>query len=120
MINLKNNIPTTISEAVDLLFNSLDKKEIDFIKNSSADSLHFSTGMAIRNNWGLWQKSSLRKDVIEKYYIAHADDISSLILDWVYAKVQGKEFNPLEHCKEYHEHWKQFGKTSLEAGEILE
>lgn len=50
----------------------------------------------LRNSWSLWATDSpIKRDAMEKYKISHADDISGLILEWVYAKVCGVKFDPL-------------------------
>lgn len=114
-------VPSTIEEAINHIVESLDEKECEFIR-SSGDSvvIHHTVGRYIRNNWSLWSPDTpLKRDAVETYQIAHADDISGLIFDWVYAKVQGIPFDPQECCERFHEHWAQAqfgGQTSLEAG----
>ena len=78
---------------------------------------HFGTGLTIRNQWSLWEADSpLQRDAAARYGIAHADDISGLIVAWARAIAAGDPFSPLEHCKRYHEHWQRMGTDSLSAG----
>ena len=121
IIKLKpnNNVPTTIEKAVQQIISSCSEKDLEFIRNNPSASVHFDYGMGLRNNWGLWKKDSpLKLDAIKTYNIAHADDISGLILEWVFEKIKTGSFDPIEHCKIYHEHWKKLGYTSLEAGGV--
>lgn len=112
--------PTTIAEAVDRIVTGLSDQDRDFIKKNSPSAVHFSAGMAMRNAWGLWKKDSpIKLDAIDKYKIAHADDISGLIHSWVWARVRGEDFDPVKHCDTFHEHWRKTSNmTSLEAGGV--
>jgi hypothetical protein len=116
-INLETKIPTTIAEAVDLIVDGLDEKEREVILNNPSESMHFSAGMGLRNGWGLWQKDSpVKLDAVKTYGIAHADDLSGLIMEWAWAKVRGEDFDPFVYCKKYEDHWAKYGITPLEAG----
>lgn len=93
--------------------NDEEETEIPF----TSASVHFSAGMFVRNSWSLWAPDSpLKRDAVERYGIAHADDISGLIFDWVFAEVRGETFDPKKTCDRYHEHWRKYGTNSLEAG----
>ena len=57
----KKQKPSTITEAVNSLLSDLPIETKHQIKNSSEDGLinfHFGLGMAIRNEFGLWNKDS--------------------------------------------------------------
>lgn len=114
----KNWVPSTIAEAVDNIVAGADEEERKYIKESTPESNHFFGGMAMRNGWKLWEKETpLKRDAVETYKIAHADDISSLILDWAWAKVRGEEFDAASACERFHTHWReQSGMSSLQAG----
>lgn len=60
--------------------------------------------------------SPFKRDAVIPYKIAHADDISGLILAWVFALVRNKPFDPQEHCQLYHLHLDNYGLTALEDG----
>lgn len=112
--------PQTIRELVVYLCSQLRKEGRDYILANDSSSIHFSAGMSLRNDFGLWNKESpLVQDAIKTYGIAHADDISGLVYDWVWAIIRSEEFNPLLCVERFHKHWKQFGQTSLEAGGII-
>ena len=110
-------IPSTIENAVDTIIDSLsfeDKGEI--LKNLLSVSVHHTIGRYLRNSWSLWNPDTpLKRDAVNTYGIAHADDISGLIIEWTWAKVLEIEFDPLVFVKKYHQHWARCGMTSLEA-----
>lgn len=112
-------VPSTIEAAVDHIVKVLEEDELKFIvqENGSTAVIHHTAGRYMRNTWSLWSPDTpLKRDAVNKYLIAHPDDISGLIFDWVFAKVRGESFDPQECCNRFHEHWKQYGQTSLEAG----
>ncbi len=52
--------PSTVSEVVNILFETLSDEDKDAVKNVSEDNLnffHFSLGNFIRNSFGLWGKN---------------------------------------------------------------
>ena len=112
-------VPSTIEDAVNHLFGNLTeehKEQILEIDNSA--QIHHTIGRFLRNSWSLWEKDTpLKNDAIQTYEIAHADDISGLILGWLFAKVRNKDFDPILYCESFHKHWAQFGITSIEAGQ---
>ena len=114
-------VPSTIERAVDHIVESLaDEEKRDIRFASSQDSLcagHHTVGRYIRNEWSLWEPDSpLKRNAVETYGIAHADDISGLIIEWVFAKIKRREFDPIKHVQIYHEHWVAAGTDSLKAG----
>lgn len=114
----ENFVPTSVKEAVDCIIESLtpeDKDEIE--KMPSSSMVHHTVGRHLRNSWSLWERdTALRLNAVNMYGIAHPDDISGLVLEWVFSTVKGLEFSPHKHCERYHAHWKMFGTDSLTAG----
>jgi hypothetical protein len=113
-----DSVPSTVSDAVDMIVGSLSDEERDLIANTSEPaSIHHTVGRFIRNSWSLWENDSpLKRDAVERYGIAHADDISGLIFHWVWSRIWEMEFDPVAHCQRYHDHWRRQGTNSLEAG----
>lgn len=115
-------IPKTIDEAVELVIKNLKPEDRGFILNDPPSLIHHTAGRNMRNNWGLWdnpEQSPLKKDAIEKYKLAHADDISGLIYEMVWAKVRGKTFDVKAYCDSIEAHWQGVcGKTALQAGGV--
>jgi hypothetical protein len=106
--NFNNNkIPNTLEDAVNELYNSMTKKEMEYIKENGAISCHFGMGGAIRNNWGLWKGSCLQEHFKSKYGLGHADDMSGLILLGLDNLCNGKPYDEgvLEEVERYKRHW---------------
>lgn len=115
-----DRVPNTMEEAVATLvagFSETDKATVRGL--SSPAAMHFGLGGAMRNNWSFWEDTPLRRDCVARWRIAHADDLSGLLLAWVFARLRDEPFDPEEHCEIYHEHWKETaGMTALEAAGI--
>lgn len=111
-----------MEEAVEMLvagFSETDKATVRGLESPAA--MHFGLGMAMRNNWSFWEDTPLRRDCIAKWKIAHGDDLSGLMLAWVFHRLRDEPFDPEEHCKTYHSHWKETaGMTALEAAGMVE
>lgn len=75
-------------------------------------------GMGMRNTWSFWSDTPIRRECIERWKIAHGDDLWGLLSAWATAKILGEPFDPEKHCERYHEHWKASGLTALEAAGI--
>ena len=107
--------PTTIDEAIEILFSSLEADDIAFIKDpeSSSVSLHFTVGMGLRNYWHLWAEESPIKDDFKKRFnlFGHADDMSGMILDAVWAKVRGEDVDKVIKIAAdgFNAHWMNIG-----------
>jgi len=115
----QDSVPSTVKAAVDILVARMDdddKKHIRTLKDKGA-SVHHTIGRFVRNSWSLWEPDSpLKRDAVNTYWIAHADDISGLIMAWVWAEVRNEEFDPHKECERFHKHWNGYGTDSLSAG----
>lgn len=112
-------VPDTIAGAVQHILDNLTESEREAIRRSpGSHTVHHTIGQHFRNSWSLWEPDTpLKRDAVATYRIAHADDISGLMLEWVWARVRGEDFDPREHVEHYHAHWAKYEKqTSLEAG----
>lgn len=94
MKNKNNIIPKNLEECIITLEKNLSKKEIEALKNGilTPISLHSSLGMAIRNNWGLWQDSELKK-WFNNLGIQHPDDMSGIILKSFVNHLKGEKID---------------------------
>jgi len=95
-----------------------DKDKEDFKNKTEKDAvteLHFGTGQAIRNNWGLWEK---RKNSIKRYFtrhgIYHPDDISSIILTSYHRKLNNKPIDLDKQIESYKDYWER-AKTTQDS-----
>lgn len=77
---MDKKFPKTVEEAVYAIIEQMNAEDRFYIANMKEDeliSLHFTAGMQIRNNFGLWEKNdALLKDTGEE----HPDDASGVIL----------------------------------------
>ena len=112
----RDSVPSTIQAAAEQLARSVTG--VDRERIQSGDDLdHFNAGLTVRNAWSLWEADSpLKRDAVAKYGIAHADDVSGLLRAWAVAIVRGEEFDPIEHCQRFHDHWARYGTDALIAG----
>ena len=102
--------PITLNEAVDFLYSWLEDIDISTINMSSADQQHFTFGMFLRNTWKLWDKETpIVQWFRSELKIGHADDISSIILDSLYAKVKDEIFDLPSAVQHYHNFWMMSG-----------
>jgi len=97
--------PTTLDEAVALLVAQVSEEDKEYFLSQSDSSFHFTTGMAIRNAWGLWDKESPLYWRFAKMGIYHADDASSIILAAFRARLKGETFDLTAQVKHYRDFW---------------
>ena len=110
---IKEKEPETVKDLVILIVNKLQNSSVD-LDEKWAVRQHHQLGRWIRNEYRLWDVNSpVSKDAQDNYDIAHADDISGLVLDWAQAVISdAKCFDPRAVCKKFNEHWAKFGTTS--------
>lgn len=104
-------IPSTLDDCIDSIYNQMTEDDREKLKHMSGyEMLHFTTGMHLRNNWGLWERNSpLVKWFVKSYGISHGDDISGMILNGVWHRVRGTPFKPLEMAIRFRKHWENYG-----------
>ena len=76
-----DNIPTTLSEAINELDLLISEEDKEYLLEHGALSVHHSLGRWIRNNWKLWEDSSELKLNMVELGFAHPDDISNYIIE---------------------------------------
>jgi len=83
-------IPRDLSDCIRQLDSMLSPEDKAYIQ--SGKSVHFTLGMWMRNNWGLWAGSRL-----QTYFtgngIHHPDDMSGVILDCYVLHLNGEKVN---------------------------
>lgn len=72
-------IPTTIDAAVHMLDTIVSDEDKQYILEHGSISVHHSLGRWIRNEWGLWGESDLKKIMLDKG-VEHPDDMSDYII----------------------------------------
>lgn len=111
-------IPSTLEEASLAVTNMLEDDAFSAAKTGKqfVAMNHMNLGRWMRNNWGLWSRSSvLYNNIHARYGLTHADDMSGLILLLAWHLFHGttmlgyKELK--DQAKMYLEHWE-----NVEAG----
>jgi hypothetical protein len=110
-------IPENLDECLKTLEANLSESDICQIKNMTIEeiwSLHSSLGMSIRNEWGLWTDNNLVKWFNEKG-IFHADDMSGIVIESFWKKINNHPIELEKQIEEYKKHWKDLkhGKNGL-------
>lgn len=89
--------PQSVEEALDILIEGLDKKDINIIKESGKDEFgplaHFGLALYVRNHFGLNNSKArnLISDISEKEgleYILFADSLSGFLMDELWERIQ--------------------------------
>lgn len=76
----ETKIPKTLEEAIKALDYELAEEDKKFLLDNGALSVHHSLGQWIRNAWGLWENSELKKFLSEQGF-SHPDDMSNFIIE---------------------------------------
>ena len=102
--------PKNLDEAIfqlDKLFNDSTKYKISHLdENEYIGESHFSTGMWIRNNWGLWKGGELSK-YFNDLGIFHPDDMSGIILRSFYRHLKNQDYELDKQIQYYQDYWKK-------------
>ena len=90
-------IPKDLEDCMRQLDSMLNAEDKAYIQKEGAAAVHFSLGMWIRNNWGLWGSSRLQKYFVDNG-IKHPDDMSEVILGCYVKHLNGEELD-FKHVK---------------------
>lgn len=93
VINLED-IPADLPGCMAKLDALLSEKDKAYIRENDPIRLHFSLGMWIRNEWGLWCDDEGVIPLVDYFHahgIQHPDDMSGAILDCYAAHLRGEE-----------------------------
>lgn len=81
-------------------------KEITTGAENDMIKYHHGLGMWIRNNWGLWSESRLKK-YFNELDIQHPDDMSGIILNSFWRHLNNKPIELEKQIKYYQEYWEK-------------
>ena len=108
VVSPRDASPADLEEAHVRLLQKLDAATVEAMRSGSEADMamyHFGLGMWMRNNWGLWGESRLRKHFCEMG-VKHADDMSSIVLDTFWCKLNDKPFRLPERVAYFDAYWK--------------
>jgi hypothetical protein len=100
-------IPKNLDECIEWLDKFVADKA-DMVKETEDHVVgmsHHGLGMALRNNWKLWEKSPLT-EFFYKRKIYHADDMSGIIIRSFYRKNTGRTIDLEGQIKKIEEFWR--------------
>lgn len=102
-------IPTTLDEAVDHIYDTMDDKTKRFWRTHTLDesvgSVHMSAGAALRNGWKLWQHKTKLSKRLSELGFSHADDRSSVILHAVWHALNRRDHDVAAEAESNRLHW---------------
>lgn len=114
-----DKVPLSVNEAIDMCFNAMTESEREIMAETDSSLYHHSLGQYLRNEWSMWEMDTpLQLDFQKKFGLfGHADDVSSIILLSVQAKITGKNIDELqrETVKRYKAHWEAFGLNPVDG-----
>lgn len=101
--------PETVKECFDHLDQMFDDTSkyhfMTLPEDHSISMLHHGFGTWIRNNWGLWGNSALKKSLVDSG-MAHPDDMSSVILKAYHRKLNDSTLSITDEAQKYERYWK--------------
>ena len=112
-------IPIDLNDAISY-FQCTTPKEalIEFAKKKENDNgivpVNFGTGMSIRNNWGLWARTSRISDFFNELGINHPEDMSSIILTSLHRKLNGIDIDLDKQVEFYKGYWAESERKETE------
>jgi hypothetical protein len=101
-------IPANLDDCFSELQKMLRPDFLTEFKNKGERELpeyHMGLGMWLRNNWGLWRGSRLSK-YFNQLGIFHPDDMSGIIIETFWSKLNNKPQKLDEKIEFYQEYWK--------------
>ena len=99
-------IPENLEDCFSVLSEVMTGKTLEDFKMADEEDLiryHFSLGMWIRNNFGLWTGSHLAQFFID-LGIFDADEMSGVIILSFHRMINDKEIRLKEQLKEHHDY----------------
>jgi hypothetical protein len=118
--------PTTLDETflyLNQMFDDTDKYGFMTLPEDIATGRHHrGLGMWIRNNWGLWRNSELKRFFLHKG-VGHPDDMSGIILTSYHRYLNSKPIDLDGQIKKHQDFYKgivQRGDTTIYPNEFFE
>ena len=110
-------IPKNLEEAwaeIEKNLSPEDRQKLRTIPEGDTIMFHFSSGMGMRNNWGLWGGSRLAK-YFNDLGVFHPDDMSSIILETLWCHINDKPIRLDERVAFFKEFWLRRSEPTPES-----
>ena len=99
--------PQTFEEALTSIESNVPDDVKTLIREGKFAQLHFTLGMYVRNNLGLWDKTSPLSTYFRSIGIGHADDMSSIIFESLGRKMRNEPLDVPTQVKYYRDYWRE-------------
>jgi len=102
-------VPQDLEDSLAELQRLLKPEDVQKMRDATEGDMieyHFGLGTWLRNNWGLWGRSRLA-EWFNARGIHHAEDMSGIILDSFWRRLQGKDVDLEGQTKKYQAYWAQ-------------
>ncbi|MBX2970149.1 MAG: hypothetical protein KF803_12330 [Cyclobacteriaceae bacterium] len=113
--------PKTLTQCwdyLDKIFDDTSKYTFKTLpEDISTGRLHHGFGMWIRNNWGLWKNSDLKKSLLDSGFV-HPDDMSAIILKSYHRHLNGLPLNIKEEAIKYRTFWQTAPQDGFSAPDL--
>lgn len=113
--------PKTIEESFlyfDQIFDDTTKYTFMVFPEDIATSIHhFNFGMWIRNNWGLWGDSELKKCLTDSGFV-HPDDMSAILFKAYHRHLNDKPLNIKKEAIKYQAYWNQSNPEGFSSSDL--
>ena len=109
-------IPINLGAAIDQLEADLSPEDRAYLQSVTCEEFlggaHFFSGMALRNEWHLWEKEGPLNEDLARHGFYHGDDRSGLLLAMLWRRVNGLPWSEqfiANLAEEYRQHWASQG-----------
>jgi len=101
------DLDTAIEYTIGMLGSDVEKELSNISEDDFTAQAHRGLGTFIRNSLNLWSSESVLVIWFKKtYQIAHADDMSGIILRTLYRRIKNKPLHINKQVKKYLDYWK--------------
>jgi 2-polyprenyl-6-methoxyphenol hydroxylase-like FAD-dependent oxidoreductase len=119
------NKPTTLDEAIAALiaFDGFrDAVRAAANEGDFSTQYHHSVGRTIRNDWGLWDYKSELFGWFYRRGLFHADDMSTIILEAAYCRMEGLSHDADAKIRRYQTFWRKTREAQwdLAMGRVMD
>jgi len=102
-------VPQDLEDSLAELQRLLKPQDVQKMRDATEEDMieyHFGLGTWLRNNWRLWGRSRLA-EWFSARGIHHAEDMSGIILDSFWRRLQGKDIDLEGQTRRYQAYWAQ-------------